>query len=43
MSNRNFHYDPDKQNAMYKVLRPIAKFLVWFVFKTKVYLSLIHI
>ena len=37
MSNRNFHYDPDKQNAMYKVLRPIAKFLVWFVFKTKVY------
>lgn len=32
-----FHYNPDKKNALYKLLRPIAKFLVWFVFRTKVY------
>lgn len=32
-----FHYDPDKKNVMYRILRPIAKFLVWFVFRTKVY------
>lgn len=34
--SKGFHYNADKKNVMYPMLRPFAKFLVWFVFKTKV-------